>query len=593
MIFPIPQKETYSDGRYAVPSAIATLSLVDLFSAVKEGKAEVAICADFALSGEAHRISIGNSGVKIAYATEEGLFRAVTSLWQLLRKNGADLPYAEIEDAPTLERRGYMLDISRGRMPKVETFKKIIDFLAALKYNELQIYMEGHVFKFASFPQYTADFDCLCAEDISELQAYCKERFIDLVPNQNSFGHMYQWLSQPELSHLAVAPEGGKGGTINPLLSESITFVDRLYGDLLPLHDSEYVNVGFDEAYGLGKYQLEEICKKQGKAAVFMDWLNKIAKLCKEKYAKNVQFWSDMIYNYPETYEKIPEGAVALEWGYELIQSQRMAAHCIDFKRAGIEYYVCPSCNTHLSFTGRNDVTTFNIRTTGEIAKEYGAKGLLLTDWGCGCGQPTFLVWSAFPIALAAQYAWNVGKEQDGESFKYEFIKAAETYVDEVLFGGEGVSELLYRFSNYYLLEPERVHVGTMCGESLQLPLSQTKYVHLFDLKNRGDRFYFDNVIDYVKRVLADFERVEIDPHFKREITVNARMVIFSAELCNIRLGHVPPRDAIKALIAEAEWIEQEFVCLWNRTNFAHGTEEFLSQLRPRREELIALLGTK
>ena len=301
MIFPIPKKETYSDGRYAVASGLASLSLVDLFAAVKEGKAGGAISIDAALAGEAHKISIGESGVKIAYATEEGLFRAVTSLWQLLRKNGENLPYAEIEDAPTLERRGYMLDISRGRMPTVATFKKIIDFLASVKYNELQIYMEGHVFKFASVPQYTKDFDCLNAQDIKELEAYCHARFIDLVPNQNSFGHMYPWLSQPELSHLAVAPEGGKGSTINTLLPESLEFIDKLYSDLLPCHESEYVNIGFDEAYGLGKYQLEEACNKYGRATVFMDWLNKVADLCKDKYAKKVQFWSDMIHAYPET----------------------------------------------------------------------------------------------------------------------------------------------------------------------------------------------------------------------------------------------------------------------------------------------------
>jgi N-acetyl-beta-hexosaminidase len=271
MIFPIPQSEKYSEGRFAAPSDLASLSLVDLFSAVKDGAAGAALSLDASLSGEAHKISISSEGIKIAYATEEGLFRAATSLWQLLRKCGENLPYAEIEDAPTLQRRGYMLDISRGRMPKVETYKKIIDHLALLKYNEFQIYMEGHVFKFASFPQYTADFDCLNAADLKEIQDYCKARFIDLVPNQNSFGHMGRWLTKPELSHLAVAPEGGKGGTINPLLPESLSLIDKIFGDLIPLHESEYVNIGFDEAYGLGRYQLEEPCRKYGRATVFMD----------------------------------------------------------------------------------------------------------------------------------------------------------------------------------------------------------------------------------------------------------------------------------------------------------------------------------
>ena len=66
----------------------------------------------------------------------------------------------------------------------------MIDFLAALKYNEFQLYMEGDCFKYAAYPKETADFDCLTPEDIEELDAYCRQRFIDLVPNQNSFGHM-------------------------------------------------------------------------------------------------------------------------------------------------------------------------------------------------------------------------------------------------------------------------------------------------------------------------------------------------------------------------------------------------------------------
>jgi hypothetical protein len=51
MIFPIPKKETYSDGRYAVAADLASLSLVDLFAAVKDGKAEIAISVDSALAG--------------------------------------------------------------------------------------------------------------------------------------------------------------------------------------------------------------------------------------------------------------------------------------------------------------------------------------------------------------------------------------------------------------------------------------------------------------------------------------------------------------------------------------------------------------
>ncbi len=586
MIFPIPHSAKYLSGAYTLCGAYASMSLVELFSAVKEGKTEISLIPSTALAREAYKISVTEKGVALSYSCEEGLFRAVTSLHQLLQSRGATLPLCEIEDAPTLARRGYMLDISRGRMPKVETFKKIIDYLAALKYNELQIYMEGHVFKFPSFAQYTADFDCLNAEDLKELQSYCKERFIDLVPNQNSFGHMYQWLKKPELSHLSVAPEGKIGGTINPLLPESYELIDTIYGDLLPLHESEYVNVGFDEAGGLGKYQLEEVCKKYGKDNVFMDWLNKIADLCRNKYGKKVQFWSDMINSYPEAFRRVPEGAVVLEWGYEYKSMPKMAVNCAEYQRKGLDFYLCPSCNTHLAFTGRNEITIFNIRSSAEIAKQSGAKGLLLTDWGCDCGQPTFLVWSAFPIAFAAQCAWNL---KNGRGI----VRDTERFVDRTAFGGQNASELLRRIANYYLLEPDQIDCGTICGQSLQITLKDTTFRGIFELRTRPYPFYFDNVINYVKRVLDDFEGLQIDPFLKRQVTLNARMVIFSATLCKLRLGEMPDAEGIRALIAEADAIEKEFLLLWNAENYAHGSEEFLSQLRGRREELYALLSTR
>ena len=508
----------------------------------------------------------------------------------LLRGKGS-LPHVHIEDKPDLPRRGYMLDISRGRKPKMETIKTMIDFLAALKYNEFQLYMEGDCFKYAAYPEETAHFDCLTPEDIRELDAYCQERFIDLVPNQNSFGHMYTWLKKPNFHHLGLFErEDEVPSTLNPLLPESFEFVCNLYASLLPHFTSEYVNIGLDEAYGLGRYQIEEYCREKGKDVVFMEWLNKLNDHIKSAYGKKVMFWADMIYNYPQSYHMVPKDAIALEWGYELIQSQRMTDHCIAYRNAGVRYYVCPSVNTHGSLTSRMDVTTFNIRTSAELAVEYGAEGLLLTDWGDG-GHPQSWVWSMTPIALSGQYGWNTGKPQDGESFKADFIRNAEVFTDEVFFSGANVSRLMYRMANYYLLEPERVHVCTMSAKQLSLPLHETRYAHLFDMKDSGDDFYFDNVTDYVRRVMADIEKLDFDELLKREIRLTAQLVEAGSELCKIKLH---PQQSVAEAHALADMIDQilpEYVEIWNIRNYEMGIERFLSQLKARRDELRALTG--
>jgi len=589
ILFPQPRHIQLRDGTYAMPVRSEYRELTAFFRAIRSGMEGVQVCVSRLLGKEEYHLTIANDGVQISVSCDEGLFRAATSLHQMLLRSGGQLPYVQIEDRPELPRRGYMLDISRGRKPKMETIKTMIDFLAALKYNEFQLYMEGDCFKYAAYPEETAHFDCLTPEDIRELDAYCAARYIDLVPNQNSFGHMYTWLKKPKFHHLGLfGREDEVPSTLNPLLEESYDFVCNLYASLLPHFSSEYVNIGLDEAFGLGRYQIEEYCREKGKDVVFMEWLNKLNDHIKSTYGKKVMFWADMIYNYPQSYHMVPKDAIALEWGYELIQSQRMTDHCIAYRNAGVRYYVCPSVNTHGSLTSRMDVTTFNIRTSAELAVEYGAEGLLLTDWGDG-GHPQSWVWSMTPIALAGQYGWNTGKPQDGESFKADFIRSAETFVDEVFFGGAKVSRLMYRMANYYLLEPERVHVCTMSAKQLSLPISETRYAHLFDMKDSGDDFYFDNVTDYVRRVMADIEKLSFDELLKREIRLTAQLIELGSEVCKVKLHPQASADKARELADMIDRILPEYIDIWNIRNYEMGIERFLSQLKARRDELRAL----
>ncbi len=591
MIFPQPKWMEVKEGAYRLDAALAEKSLTALYTAIKEGVPGVCVVSAPMLHKEEYHIVVDGEGVTISVACDEGLFRAATTLQQMIRQGKGMVPFAEIKDEPALSRRGYMIDISRGKKPRVETIKMIIDFLAALKYNEFQLYMEGDCFKYAAYPKETADFDCLTPENIVELNVYCQERFIDLVPNQNSFGHMYTWLRKPDFHHLGLYErEDEVPSTLNPLLPESFEFVCNLYKSLLPYFTSDYVNIGLDEAYGLGRYQIEEYCKQKGKDVVFMEWLNKLNDHIKENYGKKVMFWADMIYNYPQSYHMVPKDAVALEWGYELIQSQRMTAHCIAYRDAGVRYYVCPSVNTHGSLTSRMDVTTFNLRTCAELAVEYGAEGYLVTDWGDG-GHYQQWCWSMQPIALGGQYGWNPGKQQDGESFKADFIRAAEDFTDDYFFGGAKVSRLMYRMANYYLLEPERVHVCTMSAKQLTLPLSETKYAHLFDMKDSGDDFYFNNVTAYVRKVMADIEKLDFDERLKREIRVTAWMIELGSEICKVKLHPTESIDKVDELVALIDKILPEYVDLWTTSNFEMGIARSHGYLTSRRAELIALKG--
>ena len=58
-----------------------------------------------------------------------------------------------------------------------------------------------------------------------------------------------------------------------------------------PYFSSDYVNIGLDEAYGLGKYQIEEYCREKGKDVVFMEWLNKLSSHIRDHYGKKLPLW--------------------------------------------------------------------------------------------------------------------------------------------------------------------------------------------------------------------------------------------------------------------------------------------------------------
>ena len=591
MIFPIPKEYEERSGVFSFKSRPNADDLYRFYRDCLSSE-EIAFSKDLVLGKEAYVMQIGEYGVKIASSCEEGAFRAVTSLYQLYKKGGGAVNFASIEDRPDFERRAYMLDISRGRVPKPETIKKLIDILALLKYNEFQLYMENFCFQYPLFPEVTEGFDCLTVEDIKELERYCRDRFIDLVPNQNCLGHMGAWLEREEYQHLEVSENGERTYTINPLLEESNRLIDKIFDSLLPYFSSEYVNIGLDEAYGLGRFQLEEYCQKHGKDTLFMEHLNRVAENISQKYGKKVQFWSDMIINYPQSFSQIPEDATVLEWGYEVRDERLMQEHCQYLREKNVSFYVCPSCNTHFSLTGRFEVAAYNIRTSAELGRMYGAKGAMLTDWSMDQeGHPHFLVWSLMPIALGGQHFWNIEEEQNCGVMETCFERYSADFLDQFVFGGEKVGKYLHRLANYSLLEPERVRLGTMCGMTLWQDLDQTSYGAFFDLKACGDAFYFDNVIRYVNEILADVKKLSIDDYYKREIIMNSDMVVLAAEFCKLRMGAKIGEEKIRLLIDFVDSIDKEFRSLWLERNYEEGISRFLEVLSARKRDLTNMLS--
>jgi N-acetyl-beta-hexosaminidase len=133
-------------------------------------------------AAEGYHLAITAGHVWLVASSEAGLFYAAQTLGQLVRTHGRRLPALTIYDRPALPNRGLMLDVSRGRVPTLETLYRLADTLAAYKYNQLQLYTE-HTFAFPSHPLIGQGAGSLTADDILHLDRYCRARHVELVPN--------------------------------------------------------------------------------------------------------------------------------------------------------------------------------------------------------------------------------------------------------------------------------------------------------------------------------------------------------------------------------------------------------------------------
>ncbi|MBC2606555.1 beta-N-acetylhexosaminidase [Pelagicoccus albus] len=363
-----------------------------------------------------YTIKITEQQVAVSSYDEAAAFYAQATLNQI-RQQSPDtgtLPCLEIEDWPDLKTRGYMLDISRCKVPSMQSLLELVDLLASLKYNQLQLYTE-HTFAYQNHRIVWQDASPLTPDEIREIDAYCAARHIELVPNQNSFGHMERWLRHSQYQHLAESPNGFEhpiagwkefGSTLKPTL-ESAKFVDELFAELLPNFSSQNFNVGGDEPWELGQGFSKELVNNHGKTRVYLDHLLRIQNNVR-KYGKRMQFWGDIIINDPQLATELGEDTTALLWGYEL--DHPFPEQCMAMKNAGVDFYVVPGTSTWNSIGGRLYTSLPNIDSAAFNAYQHGAVGLLLTDWGDNGHHQSSLL-SIPAILQAASRSWNASNE--------------------------------------------------------------------------------------------------------------------------------------------------------------------------------------
>ena len=452
-LFPTPSEFKYLEGSFDIPKTVnihfqddsynSLLSVVPLplIKSEKEAANLHFVQQDLG-NPDAFKIICTPSGITVLSSTRRAGLFALHAIRQILDSYQNNLPCFEINDFPVLKRRGFMLDVSRCKVPTMETIFELIDLLSLLRFNEFQLYIE-HTFAFREHKTVWENFSPFTGSEIKEIDSYCSDRFIELVPNLNSFGHFERWLRHEPYKKLAECPNGFQrdepfmvrdhGSVLKPN-QDSLTFIDSLYEEYLPHFSSSKFNVGLDEPWELGQGWSRSNVREIGKHTVYLEHLKGILDLV-ESRGKSMEFWADVLLEKPENAKHLPSSASPIIWGYEadhpFDEESRNVASC------GLNFSLAPGTATWRSFSGRWDTVCKNLSSACDNARKHRAEGILLTSWGdCGNHQPWATLYP--PLFLAAELVWNgkktnddiIGSAIDREVFKKPNCRLGKAFID-------------------------------------------------------------------------------------------------------------------------------------------------------------------
>ena len=262
------------------------------------------IIKDDVIGNEGYTLNINATGIVISANTNAGLFYGWQTVQQIMpaaiysNKLTANVqwqvPFVSIIDKPRFSWRGMMLDVSRHFFSKADV-KVFIDDMARYKYNRFHWHLtddQGWRIEIKSLPKLTsvgawrADRKgkwmnittpginepktyggFYTQEDIKEVVAYAKSKYIEVIPEIDVPGHsMAINTAYPELSTTPNYPyqvnagdefmdwEGMNGhptamidNSLDPSNEKVYEYLDKIMGEIAPLFPYEYIHMGGDE----------------------------------------------------------------------------------------------------------------------------------------------------------------------------------------------------------------------------------------------------------------------------------------------------------------------------------------------------------
>ena len=285
---------------------------------------------------------------------------------------------------------GVMLDCSRNAVYTVEALYRLIDKLAAMGYNTLQLYTED-TYEIEEEPYFGYLRGRYTCEELRAIDAYCCERGIELQPCIQTLAHLralqrwdhrfYRVLDQRDV--LLVGEE------------ETYQLIERMFKTLASCFTSRRVHIGMDEAHCLGRGRYLDLHGAAPRSEIFLAHLRRVTEIA-EKYGFRPMMWGDMFYHLgtggrylgaeltltEEIKSLVPENLDLVYWDYyntEKSAYDRMNRGFAQFDRRIV------FAGGAWMWAGYAPLNAFSQKATAPAmasCREAGVRDVLITMWG-------------------------------------------------------------------------------------------------------------------------------------------------------------------------------------------------------------------
>jgi len=283
--------------------------------------------------------------------------------------------------------KGFHLDL-RIQVMKMSALKEFAQHLKTGGVNTIIMEWEA-TYPFKNQPL-IANRYAYTREEVTDFVKYCNNLGIDVIPLQQSFGHVEYILRN--IKYAELREDQKDYSQVNPIKEkEAKALFTDLYKDLIATHNSPYIHIGGDETYLLGHG--EESKKKVaevGMARLYGDYIKMLCEVV-VSLGKRPLVWADIALKYPGALKSLPKETIFVDWNYGW--EFNMFGDHEALVKEGFEIWGSPSIRSHPDNYFLTDWEKHfkNIRDFVPLANKLGYKGIVMTSWSTsGLYSPVF-----------------------------------------------------------------------------------------------------------------------------------------------------------------------------------------------------------